>query len=77
MILRDKGAEDYYTFYNGPWQGRAVETTPGFNWLKPPRSICQKGVYTGQCEFDWSIEFFKWPFWWWIEILGQVLRSIY
>ena len=58
------------------WQGWVVETTPGFNQLKPPRSICQKVVNTGQYESEWSIEIFKWPFWWSIEILGQVLRSI-
>ena len=32
---------------------------------------------TGQYEREWSIEIFKWSFWWWIEILGQVLPSIY
>ena len=41
-------------------QGWAVETTPvltsGFNRLKPPRSICQKVVNTGQYESEWSIE---------------------
>ena len=49
-------------------QGWAVETTPGFNRLKPPWSICQKVVNTGQYESEWSIEIFKWPFWWSIEI---------
>ena len=47
--------------------------TSGFNRLKPPRSISQKVVNTGQYESEWSIEFFKWRFWWWIEILGQVI----
>ena len=51
--------------------------TSGFNQLKPLRSISQKVVNTGQYESEWSIEIFKWPFWWWIEILGQVLCSIY
>ena len=40
-------------------------------------SICQKVVNTGQYESEWSIEIFKWPFSWSIEILGQVLGSIY
>ena len=45
-------------------QGWAVETTPpvltsGFNRLKPPWSICQKVVNTGQYESEWSIENFK------------------
>ena len=30
--------------------------TSGFNRLKPPRSICQKVVNTGQYESGWSIE---------------------
>ena len=30
--------------------------TSGFNRLKPPRSICQKVVITGQYESEWSIE---------------------
>ena len=30
--------------------------TRGFNRLKPPRSICQKVVNTGQYESEWSIE---------------------
>ena len=30
--------------------------TSGFNRLKPPRSICQKVVNTGQYESEWSIE---------------------
>ena len=30
--------------------------TSGFNRFKPPRSICQKVVNTGQYEFEWSIE---------------------
>ena len=30
--------------------------TSGFNRLKPPRSICQKKVNTGQYESEWSIE---------------------
>ena len=34
----------------------------GFNRLKPPRSICQKVVNTGQYESEWLIENFKWPF---------------
>ena len=33
--------------------------TSGFNRLKPPRSICQKVVNTGQYESEWSIENFK------------------
>ena len=36
--------------------------TSGFNRLKPPRSICQKVVNTGQYESEWSIENFKWSF---------------
>ena len=32
--------------------------TGGFNRLKPPRSICQKVVNTGQYESEWSIENF-------------------
>ena len=36
--------------------------TGGFNWLKPPWSICQKVVNTGQYESEWSIENFKGPF---------------
>ena len=36
--------------------------TGGFNRLKPPRSICQKVVNTGQYESEWSIENFKRPF---------------
>ena len=51
--------------------------TSGFNRLKPSWSICQKVVNTGQYESVWSIEIFNWPFWWWIEILGQVLGCIY
>ena len=51
--------------------------TGGFNRLKPPWSMCQKVVNTGQYESEWSIEILKWQFWWWIEILGQVLCSIY
>ena len=43
-------------------QGLAVETTTGFNRLKPPRPICQKVVITGQYESEWSIENFKWTF---------------
>ena len=47
-------------------QGWAVETTPiltgGFNRLKPPPSICQKVVNTGQYESERSIENFKGPF---------------
>ena len=35
--------------------------TVGFNRLKPPRSICQKVVNTGQFESEWSIENFMWP----------------
>ena len=46
--------------------------TGGFNQLKQPWSICQKVVNTGQYESEWSIEIFKWPFRWWIEIFGQV-----
>ena len=53
-------------------QGWAVETTPSFNRLKLPWSICQKVVNTGQYKSEWSIEIFERPFWWWIEILGQV-----
>ena len=30
--------------------------TSSFNLLKPPRSICQKVVNTGQYESEWSIE---------------------
>ena len=30
--------------------------TSGFNRLKPPWSICQKVVNTGQYKFEWSIE---------------------
>ena len=30
--------------------------TSGFNRLKPPRSICQKVVNTGQYQSEWSIE---------------------
>ena len=30
--------------------------TSGFNRLKPPRSISQKVVNTGQYESEWSIE---------------------
>ena len=30
--------------------------TSGFNRLKPPRSISQKVVNTGQYEYEWSIE---------------------
>ena len=30
--------------------------TSGFNRLKPPRSICQKAVNTGQYESEWLIE---------------------
>ena len=30
--------------------------TSGFNQFKPPRSICQKVVNTGQYESEWSIE---------------------
>ena len=37
---------------------------------KPPWSICQKVVNTGQYESEWSIVIFKWPLWWSIEILG-------
>ena len=33
--------------------------TSGFNRLKPPRSICQKVVNTGQYESERSIEIFK------------------
>ena len=33
--------------------------TTGFDWLKPPWSICQKVVNTGQYESEWSIESFK------------------
>ena len=33
--------------------------TSRFNWLKPPRSICQKVVNTGQYESEWSIKNFK------------------
>ena len=51
--------------------------TSGFNRLEPPRSICQKVVNTGQYESEWLIENFKWLFWLLIEILGQVLHSIY
>ena len=51
--------------------------TRGFNRLKPPWSICQKVVNTGQYESEWSIEIFKWPFWWSIETLGQILCPIY
>ena len=51
--------------------------TGGFNRLKPPRSICQKVVNIGQYEYEWLIEIFKRAFWWWIEILGQILCSIY
>ena len=36
--------------------------TSGFNHLKPPWSVCQKVVNTGQYESEWSIENFKWPF---------------
>ena len=36
--------------------------TSGFNRLKPPRSICQKVVNTGQYESEWLIENFKGPF---------------
>ena len=36
--------------------------TSGFNRLKPPWSISQKVVNTGQYESEWSIENFKWPF---------------
>ena len=43
----------------GQDQGWAVETSPGFNWLKPPRSICQKVVNTGQYQPEWLIEFFN------------------
>ena len=30
--------------------------------LKPPWSVCQKVVNTGQYECEWSIENFKWSF---------------
>ena len=59
------------------WSKPPPVITSGFNRLKPPRSICQKVVNTGQYESEWSIVIFKWPFWWLIEILGQVLHSIY
>ena len=59
------------------WSKPPPVLTSGFNRLKPPRSICQKVVNTGQYESEWSIENFKWPFWLSIEILGQVLHSIY
>ena len=36
--------------------------TSGFNRLKPPRSICQKVVNTGQYESEWSLENSKGPF---------------
>ena len=42
-------------------QGWAV-LTGGFNQLKPPPSICQKVVNTGQYESERSIENFKGPF---------------
>ena len=37
----------------------ALVLTSGFNRLKPPWSICQKVVNTGQYESEWSIENFK------------------
>ena len=36
-------------------QGLVVETTPGFNRLKLPRSICKKMVNTGQYESEWLL----------------------
>ena len=36
--------------------------TSSFNRLKPPLSICQKVVNTGQYESEWSIENSKGPF---------------
>ena len=54
------------------WSKPPPILTSGFNRLKPPQSICKKVVNTGQYESGWSIENFKWPFLWWIEIFGQV-----
>ena len=59
------------------WSKPLPVLTSGFNRLKPPRSICQKVVNTGQYESEWSIENFIGRFLRWIEILGQNLCSIY
>ena len=37
------------------WSKPPPVLTSGFNRLKPPRSICQKVVNTGQYEYEWSI----------------------
>ena len=51
-----------------PWRIKVGRSKPplvltgGFNPLKPPWSIFQKVVNTGQYESEWSIENFKWRF---------------
>ena len=58
-------------------QGQLTPSLGGqkYPWLT--RSICQKVVNTCQNKSEWSIEIFELRFWWWIEILGQVIHSIY
>ena len=71
----------FFMFVALKWLKTSIETkvgrskpspvlTSGFNRLKPPRSICQKVVNTGQYESDWSIENSKGRF------CGE-LRSLY
>ena len=55
----------YFENNGGINQGWAVETAP-VNMLK-----------SGQYESEWSIEILNGRFWWWIEVFGQVLCSIY
>ena len=57
---------NYFLIYESSIKvGRSKQSlvlTGGFNWLKPPRSICQKVVNTSQYESEWSIENFEWSF---------------
>ena len=55
-------------------QGWAVETNPGFNRLKPPRSICKKVVNT---NLSGRLKILMGCFRGGFEILGQNLSSFY
>ena len=60
----------------GVWLPVFTVPPPVFNRLKPPWSICQKVVNTGQYKSEWWIEFFKWPFWWSIGVTFYILKKI-
>ena len=59
LVKKPSGGHRLVPAFTDVGQDWAVETTPGFNRLKPPRSICPKVVNTGQYESEWSIEIFK------------------